>query len=36
MIEEYKELIETNSTKAFIMKCKIEFAEELLKGGESK
>lgn len=36
MLEEYKEVIETNSTKAFIMKCQIEFAEELLKGGENK
>lgn len=36
MLEEYKKLIETNSTKAFIMKCQIEFAEELLKGGENK
>lgn len=32
MLEEYKEVIKTNSTKAFIMKCQIEFAEELLEG----
>lgn len=31
LLEEYKEVIKTNSTKAFIMKCQIEFIENLLE-----
>lgn len=29
--KEYKEALETNSTKAFILKCQIEILQELLK-----
>lgn len=30
--KEYKEALEENSTKAFILKCQIEILEELLEG----
>ena len=30
--KEYKEALEENSTKAFILKCQIEIAKELLEG----
>jgi len=30
--EKYKEEMEVNPTKAFIIKCQIEFAEEILEG----
>lgn len=31
--KEYKEALEENSTKAFIVKCQIEILKELLEGG---
>lgn len=32
--KEYKEALENNSTKAFILKCQIEILEEIMKGEE--
>ena len=32
--KEYKEISETNSTRAFILKCQIEILEEIMKGEE--
>lgn len=32
--KKYKETLENNSTKAFILKCQIEILEEIMKGEE--
>lgn len=32
--KEYKEALESNSTKAFILKCQIEILEEIIEGEE--